>query len=266
MATALALLAALGLPAAETGELRLTNVRPTYCVLGPVRAADKVLPGDSYVLSFDIEGITTDDAGKARYSVGVDVSDADGKLLFKQEAKEQDAQTSLGGNRLPAYAQLNVGLQAKPGTYNLKVTVTDLAADKTATLTHKAEVLPKDFGMVRLTTSSDPDGRYPVSVPGSGEWLFVHVGVVGFARNGSGQQPDVTLTMRILDEEGKPTTAKPVTVAVNKDVPEAAPSLPLRLLLSLNRAGKFTVQLTATDRLSNKTSTLSFPLTVASPR
>ena len=86
MATALALLAALGLPAAETGELRLTNVRPTYCVLGPVRAADKVLPGDSYVLSFDIEGITTDDAGKARYSVGVDVSDADGKLLELKRA------------------------------------------------------------------------------------------------------------------------------------------------------------------------------------
>jgi hypothetical protein len=116
LGTAFALVAALSLPAAATGDLRLSDVRPTHCVLGPVRAADKVLPGDSYVLSFDIEGIALDDAGKARYSVGVDVTDADGKPLFKQEPKEQEAQTSLGGARLPAYAQINVGLEARPGT------------------------------------------------------------------------------------------------------------------------------------------------------
>jgi hypothetical protein len=265
MGTAFALLAVLSLPAAE-GDLRLTNVRPTHCVLGPARAADKVLPGDCYILSFDIEGITTDDTGKARYSVGVDIADADGKVLFKQEPKEQDAQTSLGGGRLPAYAQLNVGLDAKPGDYNLKVTVTDLATKNSAVLTRKAAVVPKEFGMIRLTTSNDPDGRYPVSVPGSGEWLYVHVGVVGFARNSSAKQPDVSVAMRVLDEDGKPTTARPITIKVDKDVPETAPSLPVRLLLSLNRSGKFTVELTATDRVDNKTATLSFPLTVASPR
>jgi hypothetical protein len=266
MGTALALLAVLGLPAAEAGDLRLNNARSTYCVLGPTRAADKVLPGDKYVLSFDIEGITIDDEGKARYSVGFDVADASGKVLFKQEPKEQTAQASLGGNSLPASAQLDVGLQAKPGEYNLKVTVTDLATKKTAELTRKAEVLEKGFGMVRLTTSSDQDGRMPVSVPGCGEWLFVHCGIVGFTRNDASKQPDVTLSMVIKDEQGKPTTAKPVTVVVNKDVPEAAPALPLRQLLVLNRAGKFTVELTATDRFANKTATLSFPLTVASPR
>jgi hypothetical protein len=266
MGTAVVLLAVLGLPAADAGELRLTNVRPTHCVLGPTRAVDKLLPGDSYVVSFDIEGITTDDAGKARYSVGIDVADADGKVLFKQEPKEQDAQTSLGGGRLPAYALLNVGLEAKPGVYNLKVTVTDLATKKTAELTRKGEVLPKGFGIVRVTTSSDAEGHYPISVPGSGDWLFLHCGVVGFERNGSGKQPDVSVAMRVLDEDGKPTTAKPVTVKVDKDVPETATAVPIRLLLSLNRPGKFTVELTATDRLSNKTGTLSFPLTVVSPR
>jgi hypothetical protein len=79
----------------------LSDVRPTHCVLGPARAADKVLPGDSYVLSFDIEGIAIDHAGKP---------------LFKQEPKGQEAQTSLGGERLPPYAQINVGLEARPET------------------------------------------------------------------------------------------------------------------------------------------------------
>jgi hypothetical protein len=266
MGPAFALLAALSLPAAETGDLRLTNLRPTHCVLGPTRATDKVLPGDTYVLSFDIEGLAIDDAGKARYSVGVDVTDADGKVLFKQEPKEQEVQASLGGDRLPAYAQINAGLEGRPGPYHLKVTVTDLASRKSAELTRTAEVLPKDFGLVRLTTSSDPDGRYPLSVPGSGDWLFLHVGVVGFARADNTKQPDVVMTVNIIDEKGKPTTARPMTVEVNKDVPESAAALPVRLLLSLNRPGKFTVELTATDRLSNKKATLSFPLAVASPR
>jgi hypothetical protein len=266
MRTAFALLAVLSLPAAEAGDLRLNNVRSSHCVLGPARAADRVMPGDCYVLSFDIEGITTDDAGKARYSVGIDVTDADGKVLFRQEPKEQGAQTSLGGGRLAAYARLDVGLEAKPGPYNLKVTVTDLANGKRAELARKAEVLPKDFGIIRLTTSSDPDGRYPISVPGSGDWLFLHCGLVGFARNGDGKQADASVAMRVLDEDGKPATAKPVTVQVDRDVPEAATALPVRMLLSLNRPGKFTVELTATDRVSNKTATLSFPLTVVSPR
>jgi hypothetical protein len=266
MVTALALLAALSLPADEPGGLRLTNVRSTLCVQGPPRASDKVLPGDSYILSFDIEGITIDDAGKARYSVGVEVADADGKVLFKQEPKEQEVQASLGGDRLAAYAQINAGLDTKPSDYNLIVTVTDLASKKTATLKRSAQLLPKDFGMVRVTTSSDPDGRYPISVPGSGDWLFLHFGIVGFTRNGTGQQPDVSVTMSILDEDGKATTAKPVSVQVNKDVPDKAPALPMRLLLSLNRPGKFTVKLTATDNMSNKTATLSFPLVVAASK
>jgi hypothetical protein len=265
MVTAL-LLAALSLPADEPGGLRLTNIRPTLCVQGPLRTTDKVLPGDSYIVSFDIEGITIDDAGKARYSIGIEVTDADGKVLFKQEPKEQEAQTSLGGDRLAASAQINAGLDAKPGEYNLKVTVTDLASKKTATLKRSAQLLEKGFGMVRVTTSSDPEGRYPISVPGSGDWLFLHFSVIGFSRNGTAKQPDVSVTMRILDEAGKPTTAKPVTVKVDKDVPEGALGVPIRLLLSLNRPGKFTVELTATDNMSNKTATLSFPLAVAAPK
>jgi hypothetical protein len=266
MPTTIALLAALTLSAGAGGELKLADVRPTHCVLGPVRATDKVLPGDNYVLSFDIVGITIDDAGKARYSVAMEVGDADGKPLFKQAPKEQEARASLGGDRLPAYAQVQVGLDQKPGDYTLKVTVTDVATGKSASTTRPVKVLEKDFGMVRLTTSSDGEGRTPVSVSGSGEWLWVHFGVVGFARGDNGKQPDVAVEMQIKDESGNPTTAKPVAVEVNKDVPEGAPAVPMRLLLSLNRPGKFTVELTATDKVGNKTAKLSFPLTVVAPR
>lgn len=39
-------------------------------------------------------------------------------------------------------------------------------------------------------------------------------------------------------------------------------AFPGQFVLPLNRAGKFTIELKATDLLSNKTSQVSFPLTV----
>ncbi len=72
--------------------------------------------------------------------------------------------------------------------------------------------------------------------------------------------------MRVLDEAGKPTQAKPVAVQVNKDVPADAVLVPGQFLLSLNRSGQFTVELTATDKAGGKKAQLTFPLTVAEPK
>ena len=88
MLTTLALLSALSLPANQTDKLTVTNVRSTYGVLGAARPDDKVLPGDSYVLSFDIEGVKVADDGKVLYSVGMEVTDSDGKAQFKQDPRD----------------------------------------------------------------------------------------------------------------------------------------------------------------------------------
>ena len=39
-------------------------------------------------------------------------------------------------------------------------------------------------------------------------------------------------------------------------------ALPMSFLLRINRPGKFTVELNATDKISNKTAKLTFPVTV----
>ena len=77
------------------------------------------------------------------------------------------------------------------------------------------------------------------------------------------KQPDLAFEMRILDESGKPVRAKPYAVEVNKDVPADAALAPAQFLLPLNRAGKFTVELTATDKAGGKKAQVTFPLTVA---
>jgi hypothetical protein len=184
-------LALLTLAPAEAGELNLTNVRLTHGLHGPVRGSDKVYPGDSVFVSFDIEGITVSDEGKVRYSTAITVTDERGKAVFKQDPRKVEVPVSLGGNRVPAYTKIDCGLQQPPGDYTLKVTITDLATDKSRILTRAFTVVPRAFALVRMALTSDPEGFSPVIVPGSGEAMWMHVGVVEFARDRTTKQPDV---------------------------------------------------------------------------
>jgi hypothetical protein len=261
MLTTLPLLAALSLAPGQAGGLTLTDARVTYGVMGPVRDNTKFLPGDSLFLTFTISGITADPNGKVLYSISTEVTDAAGKVLFKQPAQERDTINALGGDQMPAFAQVAIGQQQPPGEHTLKVTVTDLATKSSQTLTQKFEVLKPDFGLVRLSASADSEGQVPAGLLSTGQSLWINGAAVGFQR-AAGGQPNVTLELTVFDEAGKPTLAKPFGGTVNKGVPPKDTSLPVQFHVALNRPGKFTLQLKATDGLANKTATQSFPFTV----
>jgi hypothetical protein len=258
-----ALAVALSLAPSQAGKLALTHARLTQGLLGPVRPDAKLLPGDSLFLAFDIDGLQADASGKAQYSVGMAVANSQGKVQFKQEPRNLEAINALGGNRLPAHAHIDIGVDQPPGDYTLSVTVADRSTKATQTIAQKFQVLPKALGVVRLRLTGDPEGQVPL--PGTGvvgQPLFIHCGLVGFERDKAKKQPNVSFEMRVLDESGKPTLAKPFTGVVNQDVPENAASVPLQFVLPLNRAGKFTVEIKATDQVAKKSATLSFPYAV----
>jgi hypothetical protein len=259
----LVLAASLTTAPAQAGGLKLANVRTAYGMLGPTRTDAKLLPGDSLFVLFDIEGVKSDDAGKILYSIGLEVSDAQGKVLFKQEPRNLEALNALGGNRLPAHAHIDIGVDQPPGSYTLKVAVADRATKASQTLTHKFEVLPRALALVRLRTTSDPEGEIPAPGVGViGQALHINCGLVGFERDKAKKQPNVSVEMRVLDEAGKPTLAKPFTGTVNENVTEKMVGIPLRFMLPLNRPGKYQIEVRATDQLSKKTAVLAFPYTV----
>jgi hypothetical protein len=260
MMHSLLLLAALAAPGQADG-LTLADARLTYGLLGPKRDGAKFLPGDALFLAFTVNGVTAAPDGKVHYSIALDVTGPGGKTLLRQPPRDEEVINSLGGSSLPALAQVQIGLEQAPGEYTLKVTVTDLTTKKTASLEQKAEVLPKAFGLVHLTTTADGAGQVPAGVLGVGQSLYVNGHVVGFQR-AAGGQPAVAFELRVLDEAGKPTMTKPLTGRIDKGVPPKDPVLPGQFLVSLNRAGKFTVEIKATDEVANKTSTVSFPITV----
>lgn len=265
MWTTIALLSILSVAPAQSG-LALTHVRSTHGLLGPERANETLAPGDILFVCFDIDGIKVEDDGKVRYSMAIDVSDSSGKVMFRQEPKDTEARTSLGGSRVPAYATLNIGLDTPPGNYEVKVTVKDLASGRQQSLTRSLKVLPKGFALVRGSVSVDADSQYPAAVFACGQGVWVHCSAVGFGRRGADQQPNVVFEMRVLDETGRQTLAKAVTNTVNKGIPAKEPALPMGFPLSLNRPGKFTVELQAVDQNSGKKAKLSFPITVQSAR
>jgi hypothetical protein len=262
----LALTAVLSLASQQAGELTLTRARTTYGAPGLPRTDDKLLPGDQFVVVFDIKGVTVNPAGKVLYSTSVELADSKGKVFFKQRARDQKTVAALGGSSVPGMVVLDVGLDQPPGTYTVKVVVTDRASKRTGSLSRTFQVLPADFGIVRLTTTADPEGQAPISIFQTGGSLWLNTGVVNFARDKRTGQPELAVEVRVVDEDGKPTTKQPFEGVINEKVPANARFVPVQFLVPLNRAGKFTVEIKATCRVSKKSKTLSLPITVAASK
>jgi hypothetical protein len=257
---------ALGVQPAQTGGLTLTQPRFTYGPAGATRAGAKFLPGDIVYLSLDVGGLKFDGESKAHYRVGMEVSNSAGETLFRQKPHQSAVLNLLGGKTVPCGVSVVLPTDYSAGSYTVKVTVEDVATKQAQTLAQKFEVLPAAFGLVRLGASATNDGMAPVPAVGAeGSSLFVTFAVVGFQR-GKDKQPELAGSLRVLDEKGKPTSAKPIAGKLEKNVPEGSNIIPLQFGVTLNRSGRFTLEFTATDAVSKQTARASMPLRVTSAK
>jgi hypothetical protein len=268
----LTLMSALSMAPGQAGDLQLSNLRTTFGRIGPTRTDKKFLPGDVYFLSFDIEGLKFD-GGNTHYSMKMDLLDPSGKPMFKSLEQETELFAIQGSGRVASDVHAVIQTDTKPGEYTLEVVATDLMTKKTTMLTRKFEVGAKEFGIVRVGCFYDQGGQlgpfWPAPGLGAvGQVLYLHFGVTGFERDAKTKQPKLQLEMRMLDAEGKPTLDKPVTgesPTPDEPVPEQFSVVPLRFPMALTRKGKYTVELKATDLVSKKTATVTYPLEVVDP-
>ena len=262
MWTTLALVAALQLSPAQAGGLTIGNDRFTHGISGAARSEAAFLPGDVAVLAFDVNGVTLTPAGKVSCAVGLELLDSAGKSLFRQVPRPQMAQCSLGGNALHSVAAIPIPAEQAPGDYTVKLTFQDVTANATKSLDRKIKVLPSAFGLVQVTTTADHEAKVAKAALGVvGEPLYVNFSVVGFGRDAK-KQPDVAVSLKILDAAGKVVSPQPLTGAANADIPADLKVIPMQFGLTLNRAGQFTIELTATDKLGGKSSKATLPLKV----
>src|SRR5947199_10060338 len=105
MWTTLAMTAALAYAPGQGGELALTNPRPTHWLFGAVRKdadSPKVIAGDAFITSFDIENLKVGEDGQVQYSIAMELANKDGKVVYRQEPQKQEAYNALGGSKVPA--------------------------------------------------------------------------------------------------------------------------------------------------------------------
>ena len=293
--TAVLLTSALALApgqAPPAGALTLSNPRATHGELGSARQESKLLPGDIFFLSFDIEGIKVTDTGRVKYGMVMEVIDSAGKAIFKQQPVERDDFLPLGGNKLPARAYVSIGVDQPAGIYTCKVTVSDLSNKEkpvSKTLEQKFEVLPKGFGIVQLYTAADLKGDVPASLVGvAGQFVFVHFALIGFEREAAKapavppkidpkadpkapaaaptRQPNLKIEMTVYDKDSKPTLATPTVKEIPDEsdgmVDEKAVGVPMRFLVPMNREGGYLIEIKATDNVTKKTAKVYLPLRV----
>jgi len=273
MLTTIALALLAGTPA-QPGDLKLSNVRMTVGELGPPREGTKLLPGDVLFIAYDIDAITIDGEGIAKYTMAMEVADGAGKLIFKQDPRDLSDFVPLRGNKMPARAYITVGLDQPPGTYTCKIVVTDPKTKATGNLNVKFEVAKKDFGVVAVYTSHDPKGEISAPTAGQvGQTLYIQFSIASFERDAKLKQPDVEIEFQVYDDKGtpllvdaanKPAPRKHIQDAKSANVvKETDGAFALQFPLFMSRPGKFSVEIKATDRVSKKTSTYKLPVTIS---
>lgn len=270
MLTTLALLGTLSLAPAQGEGLEFKNTRFTYGILGQTRESEKFLPGDVVCLLFDVQGMKVKDDGQVLYSMGFEVTKRGQKnAVQKREPQDLTAVNSLGGGNFPSFVYWPIPRDAEaPGEYTIKITVADRATKdkKPVVLTKTFEVVPTKLGFIQLRyTTFGGDPAPPVAV--AGQRLALHYTLVGFATDKKENTSNVTVSIRVLDEKGKPTLAKPISNDIKSDA-KAAPGVMLfnPFPIELNRAGKYKVELTAKCNVTGKDTKELIDLTVMEPK
>jgi hypothetical protein len=249
----------------EGGKLEISNIRPTYGYLGALRPLTGALPGENAHFSFDIKNLKLDEHGRAAYSLAIVVTDDQGNIFYEQKPYNSVAQNFFGGNSLPCSANLSVPLDTKPGIYHVKITIEDRNAKNSATSDFKGKVLEPGFGLIRVGTYADAEGRVPVPPVGVvGGMLYVNFATVGFGRDATTKQPDLQIQLRVLDDKGQPTFSQPLTGHVKEGVEKDLQIIPLQYGLTMNRSGNFTVELQADCHHCGKSATVRLPVRILS--
>jgi hypothetical protein len=261
-----ALLIALTAAGAQDAPLEIANAHGTYGYLGaPHPTSQARLPGDIIYFTFDIKNLKLDSAGRASYSLLVEVTDDKGGLVYKVGPTNAVAQNYLGGNSMPCSAHLEIPGDNAPGMHNLKITITDRATNKSVFFERTGKVLPPDFGLVRVATYADRESKVPAAPVGViGTAMYFSFAPTGFARDQKTGQPNLHVSMRVLDDKGQPTFAQPLSGDVNKEVPADLKIIPMNFGITLTRLGQFTVELEATDKITGKSAKVTLPLRVVS--
>jgi hypothetical protein len=256
-------LAVLVLATPAWAELEIRDITPTYGPLGPARPSLAVPAGDELFFRYTITGVRADAAGRADGELRVQVTGPGGQGVL-DDNRPINGLLALGGQTLPGTASVTFGLDTPAGDYTVTVTFRDKLGAASASFTRKVTCTEPAFALVRLRLSHDEAGAIPAAGGLMGQTLHVHCKAVGFDR--AKAKVRVVIALQTADAEGRPLMPRPIRAQLATD--DAGQIAQLRSVdfsasLVLNRAGKYSLHLTATDEVSGKKAEVRVPLHVA---
>jgi hypothetical protein len=241
-----------------SSAVEIKNIRPCYGPFGATRYEAKCLPGDMLFMTYEIDARVIDPkTGRANYSTTLELLDSKDTSLFKSP-NDHEVVPALGGTRIPGDLHVIMGPKQAPGKYSIRLTVRDKNGkpENDKVFKYDFEVVKEAFGFVGVSAPA---------VGFVGQPYVTGFGLVNLKLDAKGK-PDVELTVRVLDDKGKPAS-EPQKAIFPRDLPEKidlkeANFVPWTHPIFLNRAGRFTIEVSAKDKNSGTTSQFSYPLTV----
>ena len=252
---------ALSLLAPLASAFEIKNLRVTHGPMGATRIDTKYLPGDYLFMSFDLEGLTFDpQTGKAVYQTTLQLFDANSEKPVFEKKTDNTVSAMLGGTRIPGDLHVIMGTDQKPGNYVVRLVVTDKQSTQNPSFKyfdHRFELLPSSFGLVGVTA---PAIGFP------GQHYTASFALVNMKLDDK-SKPDVEVVMRVLDASGTRQMTTPIVTLIPKDMPpeidlKKENFLPMQFPIYLNTAGRFTVEIEATDKASKRQTKLRYTLNV----
>lgn len=247
-------------------EVKLESVQAAYGRLGPARPSLDFYPEDEVYYRYLITGVRTNPDGKASGEVAIVVTGPDGKEVLNQAAPAGGL-LALGGGSLPGFASVRLPADVKPGAYTLSVRIKDQLASQSAQFQRRFTVKPAAFAIVMPRFYYDAEGK--VSAPAAGvvgQTLYFRLNLIGVDR--SRGKIDAVMDVQVLDKAGRETMPQPIQARLDVSDPkevERATTLSFSGNMVLNQSGEFTLRITLTDRVGEKTAHFEAPLRVTDP-
>jgi hypothetical protein len=247
-------------------KVQIENIQPCYGPYGPERKSLELYPFDILFMRFTITGLKSDAAGGVDALIKMKWTDAKGKSLDETSFPSSGI-LHLGGNSFLAFVQLRMPDQVPLGKNTVTVTVTDNLSKETASFERQFTGQKTKLQIVALEFFHDADGKLPSSTNcPPGEPLHFRFRVIGFDR--SKEKIRTVMAVQTLDAEGKENLPKPLISDFHEEDARAVQRFGFVFFtgrIGLNRAGKFTLRLSVTDRMTDQSTKIEVPVTVTAP-
>jgi hypothetical protein len=247
-------------------QLEIRDVQAAHGRLGTTRQSLEYCQGDEVFVRFLVHGAQTNQAGEADLLMALVVTDAHGNKVVDNESRV-NATLALGGGTFPGEARVDLAPGIEPGEYTLSVRVKDRVSKETTSFERRFTCKAPEFAIARVRFFHDAEGHAPASFGGVlGQTLYFRNQAIGFDR--SKGEIDLVMAFRLFDENGKEVTRTPIEASLRTDDEAAlknATHVDFAGQLALNRVGNFTLRISITDRVANKTTRFEAPFRVIAP-